>query len=439
MADTTITPVSSADGKGGNNSSSSRLPGDVNERKFLDSLDDKKGGKDDSDSDPEEKAENLDEEEEADSGDEEESNEDDTEGTGEEEQEEGEDGQEEDQDDDDAELNLDDADEDTSLYQRLKTADKNIFKKIPGLRNVLFREQEFTKRFASIEEAEESKKLADTFIHFQEDIEKGDAETFVDAINELGNEPLLEFSGNFLPALFKKNQDAYYSIMAPEIKKVLRAAGKSDNEHIRNSAKNLNQFLFNNTDLDKDEGFKPKGKEEKKPTERETKADELEKKLYHSFAQDTTQIATRKLKKLISNSLKGFDMSERTISYLVNDIFEQTTNSLDKDVRHKGKMDLLWKNARTNGFTSEGKERLINAFLSRAKEAVPKYRQKVLAENKLAKSAGTGDKKKNPVRIPSSGSSGNNGRIQGKVDPKKIDWNKTTERDMLDGKVTYKK
>lgn len=435
-----------------NKTSSGRLAGDVNEREFLDTLD-KPEGDDDTDSDDnedadgEDEAESSDEGKEESAGDESEPSDDDTEGDGEKEpkkSKEDEEADTEDEDDDD-ELNLDDQDEDTSLYQRLKARDKKIFKEIPGLRNVLFREQEFTKVFPSVEAGKEANELATTFVQFQRDIEGGDAGTFVEAISELGEEPLLEFSGNFLPSLLKKNEKVYYAIMAPEIKKVLRAAMRSDNEHIRASAKNLNYFLWQDSDVNADapDSFKVKDKTERKPSKEESEAVKLQRQIADNFGKDTFQIATRKLKKIIKGSLEGFNLSERTLGYLVDDIFDRTTGLLKKDARHNGKMDLLWKKARASGYDSEGKERLITAFLSRAKEVVPKYRQQVLAENKLsAKEAKdkqeSSGKKKEAVRIPASGTPGS-GKPAGKIDPKKIDWSKTSERDVLDGKIVYKK
>lgn len=418
-----IVPVndSSSDTETTDTKKTSRLPADTDERKFLDSLD------------SDNKEDNKEEVE-----DNEESNEEDNEETEEGQEEEAEkDGKTDEEEEDDDELQLDDKDEDVSLYQRLKKEDKDIFKKNPDLRHVLFREQEFTKLFSSVEDAQSSKELADAFSHFQNDIEEGNAETFVEAISKLGDENLTEFSGNFLPALFKTNKDVYYEVVSPVIKQVLRAALSSDNENIRNSARNINHFLWQNTQVEKDEGFKPKAEGDKKKEDKVSQRErEFEEKQYKSFSSDVTQVASNRLKKTISSSIKSLGLSEWSVKQMTEDIFRRTTESLSKDPRHMGNMDTLWKKAKAEGYTTEGKERLINTFLSRAKASVGKYRQQVLSEAKVsAKREDVGNNNgKKPIRLTNN-APGKSSGIAGKLDPKKIDWSKTNERDLLDGKA----
>src|SRR5690606_17329467 len=48
-------------------------------------------------------------------------------------------------------------------YQELKKADPDIFKKVPGLKDVFFREQKFSETFASVEEAQQAAIKAENF------------------------------------------------------------------------------------------------------------------------------------------------------------------------------------------------------------------------------------------------------------------------------------
>lgn len=444
----TVTP---ADGLGGKVPEGGRLPSSTDERKFLNTLD-----KDDDGSDKKDKksAKSSSDKEEKDEKDEGELDEKDNEGDEKEKEDELDEDDddkdkedlEEDDDDEDG-LELEGTDDETSVYFQLKKTDKDIFKKVPELRATIFREQEFTKRFSTIDEAEEAKDLAETFVKFQNDIEAGDAKTFLSAVNALDSEEdkgiLKEFAGNFIPALIEVNKELYYDIIAPEFKKMLRAALKSKDENIVQSAKNLNYFLWDSTDVEKDEGFTSTKSGKKDPREDRVakKEQEIEERQLKSFSNDVREVCYNRSKRIIGKSLDGFDISDLTKKHLTDEIFTRTISALDKDRRYSGNMHALWKKSKSDGYTTSGKESLINTFLSRAKGIIPKVRQQVLAEAKLtAKKATEDGDKKQPVRIPSNASSGRSGQPTGKIDIKRIDWTKTTEKDLLDGKApVYKK
>lgn len=411
----------------GNSGKNGNLPADVDERKVLDQLDGKEDDKSD-DGDGKDKSEESDDEKEEDLTDEDDLKDDDEE-----------DEKETEEADEDDELNLDDQDDDQSLYKRLKGLDKDIFKKAPELRSVLFREQEFTKTFATIDEAKQASDLAETFIKFQSDIESGDAETLILATKELGEDTLKSFSGNFLPALLKADQDTYYEVIQPELKRMLRAMGKHENEDIRQSAKNINWALWGNTDLAKDEGFSPAKKDPKedKLTQREV---EFEQKQLSTFAADVQSVATKKASRLISKSLEGFELTNDYQEHLVSKILKRALETMDKDVRYSGQMKVLWGKAKSTGYTTEGKESLINTFLSRAKGVIPKIRQQVLTEAKLSAKKESDDKpERKATRLSGNNSVGTGGKPGGRIDPKKVDWDQTTDRDVLEGKVTLRK
>src|SRR3990172_8704927 len=52
---------------------------------------------------------------------------------------------------------------DETTYQQIKKVDKDIFKKVPELRSVIFREQEYTKVFPSVEDAKQAQEAAEIF------------------------------------------------------------------------------------------------------------------------------------------------------------------------------------------------------------------------------------------------------------------------------------
>jgi predicted HTH transcriptional regulator len=143
------------------------------------------------------------------------------------------------------------------------------------------------------------------------------------------------------------------------------------------------------------------------------------------------------LQNIISSPFKDSDLSEFMVKKLTDEIFARVDTEIKKDVRHMGNMNNLWKQAAAQGFTSEGKDRITNAYLSRAKLLIAKYRQQVLSEAKVSAKIRPGNvQKRQATRITPSSTSVS--RIPGKIDGKKVNWDKTSERDMLDGKVSLK-
>lgn len=395
-------------------SGSKNLPADVNEREVLD----REVGKEE-DKKEEDKEEEKDEEEKVELDENEDEKEE-------------EDKEKDEEDEDEDGLELEDKDEETSLYQRLKAKDKGIFKEIPELRTVLFREQEFTKRFPTIDDAQEALDLADTFISFQKDIESGNAETFLEATKQLGEDKLTDFSANFLPSLMKVDKETYYKVVQPEFKRLLRSMVKHENEDVRQSAKNINWALWGTTDVEKDEGFIPeKNKTEDKVSKRE---EEWERRQLETFTNDVKFVGLNRARKIISKSLADFGLTPITEKHLTNEILSRTLEAMDKDVRYNGNMNVLWKKAKSQGFVTEGKESLVNAFLSRAKVSISRIRQQVLSEAKVSASGKPKEEGKKPTRLSGNSSAGKSGQALGRVDPKKVDWNSTSERDLLDGK-----
>jgi hypothetical protein len=68
------------------------------------------------------------------------------------------------------------------FVQRLKKIDKDVFKKIPELRSVIFREAEYTQVYPTVQEAKDSVEALDTFNHLQNDLINGNLETVFEAV-----------------------------------------------------------------------------------------------------------------------------------------------------------------------------------------------------------------------------------------------------------------
>lgn len=329
-------------------------------------------------------------------------------------------------------------DENDSLYQQIQKASPKLLKEIPELKRVIFREAAYTEIFPTVEEAKESQRTAEVFQNFQQDIIEGNVETLLVAIEKTDKSALQNFVANFIPAVQQQSKELYLEMLYPEFKKLFRAAAKSGDERLKVSAENLNYFLFQDSDLDKDIGLKPAKKDEKeeKLSKREQ---EFEERIYKSFAQDVGSVTKGRAIRFISQAFRDSGISEWQQKKLTEDIFLKVDGIIQKDPRHQGVINQLWRQARQAGFTSEWKDRISNTYLSRAKLLIPKARQAVLSEAKVNAKINEGkDDKKRPTRI-ASGTSTQNVSSNRKIEAKNIDWTKTSERDLLEGKFVERK
>jgi hypothetical protein len=164
---------------------------------------------------------------------------------------------------------------------------------------------------------------------------------------------------------------------------------------------------------------------------------EFEEGTYNEFSR-RARVGFSRLSKMVRQPLLNSGLPQKQIDYIVEDVVKLVNTATTKDARHMGNMRRLWEQAKKEGYTARGKDRIISAFLSRASVLVPKIRQKVLTELKVSLKESK-ETKKEPTRIPSGGSVQRGIKPGQKIEKEKVDWSKTSERDLLDGKVTYKK
>lgn len=322
-----------------------------------------------------------------------------------------------------------------SIYQQLKAADKDIFKKVPELRSVIFREREYTNLFPDVKQAQEAKEQNDTFVMMQNDVMSGNPENLFKTIYKTDEKAFEAFASNLIPTVEKVNRDLYLQMVAPEIKKLFRFAVKSGDERLITSAKNLHWFAFGDSDIDKDAGLKPTKIEEAKSSDKEQ---EWVKRALNSFSSDVTSTSVKRLSRYIEEPLRDSGLPEWTLKNLVKDILQRVDKEVSSDKRHMGNVNTLWQRAKDAGFTNDWKDRIINAYLSRAKVLISKHRKAVLSEAKLSLKTGQ-DGKQRAKRIPSSSATVSPSYRGGPVKAKDVDWNKADERAMLDGKIPLRK
>lgn len=316
-----------------------------------------------------------------------------------------------------------------TIYQKLKAYDPKLLKAIPELRQIIFRERALTEVFPTVEDAKEAQEVTQVFAQFQNDLVNGDSSSLLKAIEQTGKKNLENFAANLLPSLQSHDKTLYMEMLAPEFKKLFRAAVASGKEEYAIAARNLNHLVFGDTDVAKDEGLKPKAKDEKEDayTKRER---ELAEREYNYFANDIRAGLGKSMSKVVSASLEKVGLNTFVRKVAEEKIIAKIEEHLMADKRHRGNIDGLWNQAKRAGFTPEWKDRIKSAYLSRAKGYLVQARKEVLAE--ADKKDSSKPKSKQPVRI----AGGINKAPVGKVNYKDIAWSETyTEADYLAGKT----
>lgn len=335
----------------------------------------------------------------------------------------------------------------------IKARYPDFFKDFPDMRHVLFRESAYSQLFPTVDDAKEAHVKVEDFDNLSELFNSGRAEDFTEFLGGVAKTPqiLTSFAGNFLPALYKTNRDLYFQTTTPIGQALVRnahARGVNEgNENLKNAALVLAKWAFG------DFGYATGEKQDDPPQSTQAKDPRLEQEreeFYREKYNDTRNyIETNRLSKLKSEIKKGLDpndvFNEFTTNLLVNQVLEEIGQELEKDTRHMATMNSLWKAARKAGFAGNWKDRILTTYLSRARAVMPAIRARNRAEalkdkqqqsSKVRDIAGKSGERK---EVSGSGSSGSRGTGNKPLNPKQVDWSKTSDLDIINDRPTFRK
>lgn len=327
-------------------------------------------------------------------------------------------------------------------YQELKKADPEIFKKVPGLKDIFFREQKFSETFASVEEAQTAARKADDFDVIEASLVNGDPTLVFRelAANSPESVPLLV--DNFLPTLQRMSKDLYVRATMPVLQDLIRLAyndGKRLNDkNLMYAAGHIAKHVFGDARIPepRPQSSGPHPAEVQLREERSRHFNER----YGAFNQELATESYTRLEKIADrgindpeSKLNGFARKA-----IVKESLAELDEQLGKDQQLAGTLRQLWRRATVGGFTKEHKEAILNAHLSRAKQLLPGIRNRMVAEALGQKSAKTNNNKQKRD-LPTGGRGAAGGRRAGSINPRQIDWSKTSDEDILAGKITTRK
>lgn len=350
-----------------------------------------------------------------------------------------------------------------SLHSRPTVTDikkkfPDFFKKFPELKHVLFREAEYSSVFPTVDSAKESAINNDNFTALRQDVFHGDGSSFVEALkNEKGLE---NFSVNFLDNLASADKEIHWKAISPVLQQAVRAAfltgRKTGNANLENSSKWLADYLFGNGgagQIDPEindilSGRKSvvaeKAKKATELTSAEKELNTFKLERIGEFSSSINQDVEGKLISQVTADLSKYALSTIERKTLTKEIIDKVATEIAKDGPHMKMIDNMWKQAGKNGFKTSDKSSIITASLARAKSLIPSIRRTAVAEA-LKDSTSEISKRRSKIDSNNSrreiGSQGRPSKVVTSVmpsNPRKINWGKTSDMDILSGRATLK-
>lgn len=338
-----------------------------------------------------------------------------------------------------------------TTYRAVKEKYPDLFKDFPDLRSVIFRDQTYSKIFPTVEDAQEAVEDVNAFNSLRESTLAGDPNLIVDTLSNTDKAAFTNFSRNFLPALHKKDPSVYGDTVAPVIQNILRyafdegvaRAGHGDTEggdKLKEAAKMVAKVIFG------DEGAADGSKNFVKALPKVEVDTVKEGTEYNAAVKDVT---TNVLKELHTSIRRGLDPNGVLTPFIrksvISNVIDQVQRQLAHDASWMQSQAARWARAKREGYDDGSKRKITTAYLARAKDLIPTIRRKIVEE-------AIGSSKKNSsdrvIKIKESSSDRKelttsarrqNGNNTGRLDTSKpIDWSKTSDDDLMNGKITYR-
>lgn len=333
----------------------------------------------------------------------------------------------------------------TPEYNDIKKKYPTFFKEFPGMRHTLFRMKAIDRIFPTVEEARSVAEKHDDLIQLEAAVLGGEGDKVLRGLKNIDPDAMERFAEAVLPALFNESRQTHDRITANVLSTALRVAQRqarsSGNKNLWNAVGHISQFLFG-----KDAPPETTRRESSPELEAQRQAlDDREQQMYDNqargFQEDVTSTGNRLLRKALA---KGLDPNDTLPDFVKDSIVktavDQVGSAMDKDEAHLSVINNLWARAQRAGFDKASKAKLIAAYMGRAKVLVGPTRRR-LVQSAIDKQEGRGPDKDVQRRrhIRAGGKGGSEGRGFKPKTARDVDWSKTSDLDILEGKATPRK
>jgi len=265
-----------------------------------------------------------------------------------------------------------------------------LFKEFPYLEKAYYRDQQFTEVFPTIQDARQSAEKAQILDGFENLIIKGgDIGIVLQAAKEESQEAFHRIADNYLPALKKVDQQAYYHVLGNVLKDTIvtmvregRSLGEQG-QPLTSAANILNQFIFGTSNFQP-----PTTLSRQRDPQQEGQLNEVQQQrqqlFYQQFSQVRDELQTKAdnvLKATIEGNIDpNKSMTEYVRGKAITDAQETLVSLMGKDTRFRGLIDRLWDKAYQTNFDKTSTDRIKSAYLSKARTLLPSVIKKARSE-----------------------------------------------------------
>ncbi len=322
----------------------------------------------------------------------------------------------------------------------IKAKYPDLFKDFPELKHAFFTLPRYQELFADPDQAQEAYEKATEFDQMESAIvDKGDPSIIIKTLAENNPKALKKMIASFPDAVRTNFEDGYLALTTPIIEELLYHAfnhgTKTSNKNLALAARHLANFVFANggeiPDISQRKKSEPSEAERQLQLERAQNAQDK----FLSAVRDIMPSVESSLEGFLNNKLDSLTPFER--KSVVRETRVEVDAKLKADTAFQSSLQRLWDRAKLENYSDASKERIKNAWLSRAKQTALQIRNRLRQEALDARS-GKGDKteeKEGKKRtFPAQGGQNRLGGRHKVLDPKKIDWRTTSDMDILEGK-----
>lgn len=270
-----------------------------------------------------------------------------------------------------------------------------LFKDFPYLEKAYYREQQFTELLPTVQDAKIAVEKSKVLDNIERDVMSGDIGNVLAAAKQESPEAFLKIADNYLPALRKVDQQAYYHVLGNVVKDTIVTMVKEarnlgeQGQPLQAAANILNQFVFGSntftppTQLSKQVNPEDEGRENQNKNEQRTR-------IQQQFESVKNELQTKADNVLMATIDQNIDPNDTMTAYIKRNAIKEAKETLEdlmgKDTRFRGLLDKLWEKAFQKGFDKESTDRIKSAYLSKAKTLLPSVVKK--ARNDALKGLG---------------------------------------------------
>lgn len=328
-----------------------------------------------------------------------------------------------------------------------------IFKKFPELKAAFYRDAQFSQVHGSPEEAAIASQKAENYDLLESSLVSGSPELLMKELSENNPKAFKEVATNWLPQLRAIDDKLYIQATEPVLEELIFLAfkhgEKTGDKNLSMSARHLANFVFANGGDIPD--LSSRVKKESNPAEEQLKTERAAwaETRFREADGEIFQRVTKSLEQTIRQNLDPSGaMTERMKSSIVKDVINELNSQLIKDPIHARRMSGLWKRASTDSYSRQSKESIVTTYLSGARPLIRELRNRIRAEylgSSSKRKVGADEKLQQQPAAKKRPFEGSSKRVDQRrertavLDPKKIDYGRTTDMDILSDKVTLKK